>query len=523
MKMNGGCLSYDEATDLRDQAAAPILSRIERDRLRGPARLAPLVAHIRTHLFDLELSVGGMRRACACRDTGIATVFHRAFGQPPRAYIEAHRLEVAKMLLRSSDLMIGEISGLIGFASGTVFARAFRRAHGETASHFRSRAPKLAGSRRTSGSDPTDGARANRLRAEGMWLLLRRQPPADQVSLVRGLAIDLPALFEVLREKSRTEGRRDRRHGVEIAEVALAAVELERPTSSAHLDLRIRAYAWLGNARRLAMDLAGAERALARAERLKNEGRAGDLANSELDLFRAGLLLSRDRLDEADNFGSQAVYRLRRTPFVSEQVDALLLRAFVRLVRGLPPEAILDLKEALPLIELVEDDYRAVAAYQLLIQAQIDTGEYQRAAETLAEAREQPSHLLSNDAETMFQWAKGRIAMGLGDHTLAARTLMSVAASFLDLGHSHHAGCAMLDQALLHLTRSNPTRARLAAQEALQLFNGLGLPSKARRALDLLLRAIQRQPDREDALKHLRIRFENAIRLSLGATRESGT
>ena len=69
-----------------------------------------------------------------------------------------------------------------------------------------------------------------------------------------------PALFDLLRRKSRQEGRRDRRFGIHLAELALLSLRrCEEAWTDRGYDLRAVGLAELGNAKRLATDLTAAE------------------------------------------------------------------------------------------------------------------------------------------------------------------------------------------------------------------------------------------------------------------------
>src|SRR5689334_15201380 len=54
-----------------------------------------------------------------------ARAFRRAFGETPRAYLTRRRIERAKDLLRSANLTVTEVCGLVGFASLGSFSARF--------------------------------------------------------------------------------------------------------------------------------------------------------------------------------------------------------------------------------------------------------------------------------------------------------------------------------------------------------------------------------------------------------------
>ncbi len=77
-------------------------------------------------------------------DSGLSKAyFHRCFlrmtGTSPGAFIGQLRLEKAKSLLAMTDLPIGEVGGLSGYADGAYFSRIFKRRTGMTPQQWRSR------------------------------------------------------------------------------------------------------------------------------------------------------------------------------------------------------------------------------------------------------------------------------------------------------------------------------------------------------------------------------------------------
>ncbi|MCP3959360.1 MAG: hypothetical protein GY719_16040 [bacterium] len=70
-----------------------------------------------------------------------------------------------------------------------------------------------------------DGGFYERVCAEKLWHEIRDLDPAAQRRRVRQHLFHSSALFDLLRRRSREEGRRDRGRGVAIAELALVSLE----------------------------------------------------------------------------------------------------------------------------------------------------------------------------------------------------------------------------------------------------------------------------------------------------------
>ncbi|MEM1201683.1 MAG: helix-turn-helix transcriptional regulator [Acidobacteriota bacterium] len=156
----------DPAQELLNSAAVETMDRIRVDQDQVPARLKPMLSYIESHLFDPELTVNRLKKACGIRDNSVAIHFHAAVGKPPHAYISQCRLETAARLLRDSDLPVWKISDLLGFSSIQVFSRAFHRWSGQRPTTFRRDARRAHGQRplpaRGNGEGRTNGEYWNR-------------------------------------------------------------------------------------------------------------------------------------------------------------------------------------------------------------------------------------------------------------------------------------------------------------------------------------------------------------------------
>ena len=89
---------------------------------------------------------------------------------------------------------------------------------------------------------------------------------------------------------------------MELAELGLLAAGLLDACyygPSVVLDLLARAWAYLGNARRIAFDLAGAEEALNHAEQVAESGSADPLEEAKILDFRASLLSDQGCFEQA--------------------------------------------------------------------------------------------------------------------------------------------------------------------------------------------------------------------------------
>ncbi len=136
-----------ESEDYR-RLATEVLQRVDRDRRAAPEELRPLLAYIYSNLFDPDLNVEQLKRACRMRSGSVGVEFHWAMGESPGSYIESRRMETAKVLLARTSLPVWRIAQFLGYSSVQVFSRAFRRWEGESARAYRRRRWLQATSRR---------------------------------------------------------------------------------------------------------------------------------------------------------------------------------------------------------------------------------------------------------------------------------------------------------------------------------------------------------------------------------------
>jgi transcriptional regulator GlxA family with amidase domain len=109
--------------------------------------LRELQRWIAGHL-DEDLSVPKLSERAFMSPRNFARVFQREVGLTPAAYVEAVRLERARIALESSDTQIDEIARECGFGTVETLRRTFARRLGvspsEYRSHFRPRLPAAA-------------------------------------------------------------------------------------------------------------------------------------------------------------------------------------------------------------------------------------------------------------------------------------------------------------------------------------------------------------------------------------------
>jgi transcriptional regulator GlxA family with amidase domain len=102
------------------------------------APLRELQAWIPDHL-DEDLSVPALARRAEMSDRNFARAFRRETGMTPAAYVEAARVERARIALETGDLPVEAIARQAGFGTVETMRRAFRRRVGVSPIDYRDR------------------------------------------------------------------------------------------------------------------------------------------------------------------------------------------------------------------------------------------------------------------------------------------------------------------------------------------------------------------------------------------------
>jgi AraC-like DNA-binding protein len=90
------------------------------------------------------LGVDDLARAAGLSRAHFSREFHRAFGDPPHAYLLTRRLERAAALLRTTDRSVLDICLSVGLQSVGSFTTSFTRMHGMSPSTYRRGYPPAA-------------------------------------------------------------------------------------------------------------------------------------------------------------------------------------------------------------------------------------------------------------------------------------------------------------------------------------------------------------------------------------------
>jgi transcriptional regulator with XRE-family HTH domain len=349
---------------------------------------------------------------------------------------------------------------------------------------------QAAGAGAASDREPEEARR----RAASLWRRLRAHPAPARRALVREAAeFQSWALCELLCEESARAAADRAPAAAELADLALA-VALAVPGGEGWR-LCVEAYAWafVGNARRVANDLHGAAEAFARSAELWRADRAGDLGlldGSRLLDLEASLRTAQQRLPEALDLLDRAL-AASRSPQQSGRV--LLNRSKTLEHLGDHEASVVALRQA---AALLGDDGDPRLLLVLRFNLVVNLCHLRRAAEAeplLPELRELTATLGNGLDLLRLRWLEGRVAAGRGRREEAAAALLEVRDRFRQSGYPYDAALAAVELAALLARQGRTAEVKSLVEQSLPIFHDLGIHREAQVALDALHHAALRE------------------------------
>ena len=331
---------------------------------------------------------------------------------------------------------------------------------------------------------------ADRLLVEDLWARLSRWDQSARLALVEEApAYRSWALVERLCAESERAAAADPREAVHLATLALRLVE--RLTGEPAWLCLLAAYVWahLGNARRVASDLPGAEEAFRRAWRLWNEGAAagtGLLDGSRLLDLEASLLRDQRQMAAALERLEQA---LAFHPAGDGRGRILLKKGFTLEQMGSYEAAVDALLEAAPWIDRDREPRHFFGLRFNMNVCRCHLSRFAEAEAGLAEVRALTAP--AGEDPLRLRWLEGRIDAGLGRPARAIEALSEVRAAFERLENRYSEALVSLELAALYLEQGRTAEVKALAGQMERIFRDQGVQEEARKALALFRRAVE--------------------------------
>ena len=302
------------------------------------------------------------------------------------------------------------------------------------------------------------------------------------------------AVCERLIERSFQEGFKDPARSVEVAELAIRLADGLDAGYYGHTvvhDLKARAWAYLGNARRISSDLTGAEQALAHAGALAELGSADPLEEARILDFKASLLSDQGRFERAVDLLDAVIdiYEEIRDPH--RKGRALISQALFLSYAGRPERTVERIRQGLDLIDGEEEPRLVLMARHNLAWALNDCGRSAEALRQLESFRHAYGEFPDPWTALRLAWLEGRIAAGLGKLEEAGRLLRQVRERFVGQALGYDASMVTLDLAALYLREGRTAEVRQLAAEMLPIFLSQDVHRQALAALAAFQRAAE--------------------------------
>jgi tetratricopeptide (TPR) repeat protein len=324
---------------------------------------------------------------------------------------------------------------------------------------------------------------------------LLQRPAAERSALVHARRpFQSLALCDLLLDRSFEAGGYDSSEATALAQLGvLVADHLDtRYYGSAVVhDMKARAWAYLGNARRIGADFAGAEQALAFAEALSEDGTADPLEEARLLDLKALLLSDQGWFEEAAELLDTVIEIYEDVKDLHRKGRALISKGVCLGRSGWPQLAVARIAEGLALLDREIEPRLALTARQELAWFLAECGHCDHAQRQLDKVRK--GLVAGDDARTelRMEWLETRIAHRSGRWPEAEHRLGRLLQRFAACGLGYEAALVMLDLASLHLEQGKRAEIRRLAEDVLPVVLSLDIHRQAAAALVTFQQAAQ--------------------------------
>jgi tetratricopeptide (TPR) repeat protein len=324
--------------------------------------------------------------------------------------------------------------------------------------------------------------------------LMDSLPEQRDLLLAKGRRFYTWGLFELLIERSMEVGIRDPVGAEELARLALQLSDhLDLAYYGVKLveDLRARAWAYLGNSRRLRSDFAGATDAFERAEAHVRKGTRDPVERALLLDLKASLRRGQRRFDEALRLLQRATTIFVQYGHHHRAGRSLVNMSVVHHYQGHPEGGIPLLYRSLELINPEQEPRLLLCARHNLVDYLAACGRFNEAQEMYRQTR--PLYRDFTDAWTQNRrkWVKGKIVRGLGQAGQAESLFLAARDGFIAEGIPYDTALVSLELATLYAEQGRTADLKRLATEMVPIFSSLHIHREALAALAFLRQAAE--------------------------------
>lgn len=303
-------------------------------------------------------------------------------------------------------------------------------------------------------------------------------------------------LFECLLQLSWALRNENPREMVRLAEQARELADTFDPEelgAEAVADLQCRAWVEVGNAYRVADDLAAAERALGAATERYLQGTQDETLAARLFSIQASLLGDSRRFDLAETALDLVFTIHKRRGEDHEAGRALLKKGVFTGYQGDSETAVQLIEQGIGLLDEKREPLLVFQGLHNLARFLLDAGQLREARMALWKAKARGLDAGGRINELRVRWLEGQINASLGELERAEAALREVKEGFEEAGLGYKAALAGLELGSVLLRQ---TRSEMAVREVLaaaNVFISLGINREASASVLLLQKALERQ------------------------------
>lgn len=259
-------------------------------------------------------------------------------------------------------------------------------------------------------------------------------------------------------------------------------------------DLRARAHAYLGNARRVLGELRSADSAFRKAEECLARSLTGNSQiEAEVLCFKASLRRDQRRLEEAAEAAERSLLLYREVADAHGVGVVLLTKAKILEELGDLEASIELLWRATEEIDSASEPQLAMYVRHNLVTCLSLAGRHQQAAELLPQVRA----LFAKSAKPLealrLRWTEGKIALGLGDTGEAEKIFRQLQREFLSRGMGYDAAVVSLDLAILYIRERRHEDLKRIAFEIMPVFQSRDVHRESMAALIMFQKACEEE------------------------------
>jgi tetratricopeptide (TPR) repeat protein len=338
-------------------------------------------------------------------------------------------------------------------------------------------------------------ARLERAAAPALAFELLRMPAAGRDEALRSdLRFRTLALCDHLLEQSFEQGFSDPARAIELAQTAVRLadfLEMDTYGQTVVQDVRARSWGHLGNARRVASDLAGADQALTIAESFLVEGSGDPLEEARLLDFKASLLSDRGWFEDAADLLEMVIDIYEEIRDFHRQGRALISKGVFLGYAGRPEEAVELIPRGLARIDREQEPRLVLMSRHNLAWFLNDCGRPDDAAKLLDSFRDHYQEFPDSWTQLRLRWLESRIALNLGRQEEAEAGFREARERSLADGLCYDTSMLTLDLAALYLREGRTDEVKNLAREMLPIFVSQDVHRQALAALAIFQQAAE--------------------------------